>query len=402
MTISAGEGHSTHSGSERAGEEAVKEAISKSEEQPEIIFLFASSEKDGQKVLKGANNQTDADIVGCSTAGEIMGKESYTKSVVALALGGDTLNAKIGKGQNLANGEKAGEEAAESMLAKFGGNKDIMVSSNSGGNRKTYPKVLGVAMACGLIGDNQELMSGITNKAGSMQIGGGWAADDWALEKTQVYYNDEVFDDSLILAGLELDVKSGTGVAHGIHESAKQVEITTTEGKRVKEIDGQPALDVYRELFGKRAENSQFLLTKPIGINTQEEELRVREPLSLDARKGDIEFSESVPEGITVDIMDASADQILEGAKKAIEKALEDAGNPEDIKAILVHDCACRWYFLNQDESLERELENVVEEVGEDVPVVGWYTYGEIASPASLNGVRHQSMVIQVISGEKF
>jgi hypothetical protein len=99
--------------------------------------------------------------------------------------------------------------------------------------------------------------------------------------------------------------------------------------------------------------------------------------------------------------MDASADQVLEGAKNAVDMALEDAGNPEDIAAVLVHDCACRWYFLDQDKSLEKELEKVSTRIGEDVPVVGWYTYGEIASPATLNGVRHQSLVIQVITNEK-
>lgn len=402
MAIYAGQGHSSDPDSKKAGAEAVKQAISQFEQQEEIVFLFSSSEKNQQKVLEGANNQTNAQIVGCSTAGEIIGKESFTKSVVALSLGGKDVEAKIGEGKNLANGEEVGKEAAESMLSKFGENLDIMVSSSSGGKRKTYPKLLGVAMGCGLTGDNQELMSGINEKAGSMKIGGGWAADDWALKQTKVYRNEKVLDDSLILTGLKLDVKSGLGVAHGIHESAEQVEITSTDGKIVKEINDRPALEVYRELFGKEAENPQFLLTKPIGINTQEDELRIREPLGVETDKKEIRFSESVPEGITVDIMDASPDQILEGAKNAVEMALKDAGDPEEIKAVLIHDCACRWYFLNQDKSLEKELEKVVENVGSDVPVVGWYTYGEIASPASLNGVRHQSIVVQVISGEKF
>jgi hypothetical protein len=401
--IEADSGKSKNSNSKRAGQEAVEEAV-KDVESPETVFLFGSSEKDQESILEGAQEATDANVVGCSTAGEIIGTESFTKSVVALAISGDDLDIKTGKGDEVsADSVGAGRRAANSMLSSFDNIQETMVVSRDEEGWSSYPKVMGVAFGPGLNGDNGEMMSGVRDVTGPMAVGGGFAADGWAFEETNLYYDGEILNDSVILAGLELDVKSGIGVAHGLEGVLKEVELTSVSGKWVEEIDGEPALDFYRDMFGKKAENTQFLFTKPIGIgiDTPEGELRIREPMEIDKERGSIRFSEKIPEDINVKIMKASADQVLTGAEKAVKMALEDAGDPSDVAAVLIHNCACRWYFLDQQDRLEEELEIVREHVGDNTPIVGWYTYGEIASPAPLNGVRHENIVIQVITNEQ-
>lgn len=399
--VSAGSGFSGDENGKSAGKEAVEQAVEEVEDSPEIVYLFASSNYVQEEVVEGADKACDALIVGSSTAGEIHGTSSFTEHVVALAVGGEGVKAGSGVSTGVnENGFEAGRTAAEDLLEGLdNGYVPSVVASDSSGEWRSYPNILVTGIGSGLAGDNQEIMEGV-NDVLDTYIGGGWAGDDWALNQTYVLKNGEVLEDSILLAGLDIDVRTGLGVRHGLDQEVDEAEVTSAEGNWVYELDGQKALDYYKEHFGAKAANSQFLLTKPLGIDTGEDEFRIREPLDVDEEEGSMMFSERIKEGWTVHIMDAHSEEVMEGAREAVDMALEKAGDPDDVEAVLVHDCACRWYFLDQSDKLEEELEVVKEKVGEDVPVVGWYTYGEIACPGSLAGVRHQNMVVQVITGE--
>ncbi len=396
--VNACSGFSGQSDTVKAVEEAVGDAVGGLED-PEQVFLFASSHYDQEVVAETAGDVTEASVVGCSTAGEIHGTDSFTDHVVALAVGGD-LESFSGVSEIQGEGYEAGAEVSEDLLESLGdGSVPLMTASEDDG-WDSFPEQFVVALGSGLTGDNQAIMEGVSDVMETL-IGGAWAADDWSLEQTYLYRDGELLEDSMLLTALDLDVKTGLGVRHGLEQDVEEVEVTSSDGNRVKKLGDQDALSYYKDHFGERATNSQFLLTKPLGINTREEELRIREPLDIDEEEGDLIFSENIEEGWTVHLMEASSDQVMQGAEDAVEMALEDAGDPDDVEAVLVHNCACRWYFLNQSDSLEDELEIVQEKVGEDVPVVGWYTYGEIAYPGSLAGIRHQNMVLQVITSEE-
>lgn len=400
--LSAASGHADAEDDSVAGRRAVVAALEEVET-VELVLLFVSGRRDPTAVLSGASAATVAPIVGCTTAGEIADDDAHMGTVVALALGGDGLEVAVGVGTGIGEDERAaGTEAAREVLDGVGEEPiETTAISAVSGEWRSYPTVQLLAFGCGLAGDNQAVLAGVQDVVGSTAVVGGWAADDWSLEETYVFADGKVLTDAIVLACLSVDVRTGTCGRHGLTETEREFTVTAAEGPWVYELDGRPALEVYRGLYGKRATNPQFLLSKPLAIDTGETEPRVREPIAVDEDSDAIEYSEVVEEGWTVGLIDASPEQILEGVEVAVDCAMAEAGGPDDVAAVLVHDCACRWVNLTDSETRRREIESIRERVGEDTPIVGWYTYGEIVAPGSLNGVRHQNVVVQVLSNER-
>lgn len=78
-------------------------------------MAFASSNYDPYESYDGIRSVLkDADIMGCTTAGEFcnLSGKAFTDSVVVLTIGGKLLKTSIGVGKDLSkNGKKAGIEA---------------------------------------------------------------------------------------------------------------------------------------------------------------------------------------------------------------------------------------------------------------------------------------------------
>ena len=64
-----------------------------------------------------------------------------------------------------------------------------------------------------------------------------------------------------------------------------------------------------------------------------------------------------------------------EAARKAFSMIREDA-NEKKVKIVLVFECFCRFELLKTD--INQEIQAVQKVFGEEVPVVGFFTYGEI------------------------
>lgn len=243
-------------------------------------------------------------------------------------------------------------------------------------------------------------MRGIIEVVGDgFQAAGGMAGDDWELENTYVYKDGEVLFDSVVVATMRSDERRSVGVKHGLQPTENTYKVTSADGNVVKELDGRPPLEVYKELFGQKAENSQFLMTKPLGLEAGEDELRLRDPLIIND-DGSIVFAGEVQENKQVTVMESPADEVIDGTKRAAQQAYEKAGEPENVEAVIVHDCVCRWSCLQDSETRNREIQSIKDVVGEEVPIIGWYTYGELALPRTLAGMHNQTAVVQLFAEE--
>lgn len=176
---------------------------------------------------------------------------------------------------------------------------------------------------------------------------------------------------------------------------------TRRDGRVVTELDGQPALEAYRDAFGDAVDNFQFMLTKPMGYDLGGGEPSVFVPASSpfeDDPDTALHVTAPLEEGWEVSVLDTSTEAVLEGARDAVDAAMADAGHPEEVVAVLVYDCMCRWYHLSDAETRTQEAKIVQDAVGVDVPVAGFYSYGEIHSPGPRRGARNQSIVVQVVA----
>jgi hypothetical protein len=103
-----------------------------------------------------------------------------------------------------------------------------------------------------------------------------------------------------------------------------------------------------------------------------------------------------VPINSRVQLMMASVDGIGDGAKIAAEFAMKNRKNKPEL-AVLVS-CIGRKLVMNQ--RVEEEVEQVLETIGEKIPMTGFYSYGEMAP---FNGsksceLHNQTMTITLIS----
>lgn len=403
--VSAGVGHSRAADAGDAGTEAAARASADAGEDIAVGFAFASSEYDQPALVGAIDDELACPVVGCSTAGEIAGGESYTESVVVLALAGDV---DVGVGlAGIADDayEQLGREAVSGALDDL--DRDplsaTLLSRDGAGGWTSVERVATTLFGDGFFDDEAAILAGVQDVLGGTAVGGAWAGDDWKYEATWTYADGEPSRGTTTATVLDAGVRTGIGSATGLRPTDQEFTVTDAADRVVYELDGRPALDVYREAFGDAVDSFQFLLTRPMGYDLGGDEPSVFVP-GPSPFEGDpdtaMHVTGAVEEDWTVSVLDTSVDAVLSGARDAAEGAMADAGHPDDVAAVLVYDCMCRWYHLSDAETRSQEARIVRDVVGEDVPVAGFYSYGEVHSPGPMSGARNQSIVVQVISDE--
>ena len=116
------------------------------------------------------------------------------------------------------------------------------------------------------------------------------------------------------------------------------------------------------------------LIDERVSISGKEY-FQLRCGLGVDHERGTITLAASIPEGSSLTLTAASRGDIINGAKLAAEqaKATLEGAKPE---AILMFSCVGRKLVLGR--RTREEVEGVRRILGEDVPIVGFYTYGEM------------------------
>ncbi|MEN9507888.1 MAG: hypothetical protein RLZZ621_451, partial [Gemmatimonadota bacterium] len=121
----------------------------------------------------------------------------------------------------------------------------------------------------------------------------------------------------------------------------------------------------------------------------------VRTILGIDEEAGSLTFAGDMPEGFRAQLMKANVDRLVDGAHgAALAAANESHGSPA--LALLIS-CVGRKLVLKQ--RVEEELEAVRDVLGNDVAMIGFYSYGEIApaSDSRCSELHNQTMTITTI-----
>jgi hypothetical protein len=372
MALLVGVGQNQGKDSYEAGLLACQEAVHSFGENvtPDALIVFSSVAFDQTQMLKGVRSVApDALLVGCSTSGEITTNgPSLDQSVAVMALRSDTLRFSGAIGEYAqAGAREAGQRVAKMVLEQFGENKPQSFLM--------FPDVLAA--------NGSEVLAGVLDVLGQhFPVVGGAAGDDFQFKKTYQYFNGTVYSKAVVGLGVAGKVKAGIGVRHGWAPIGRPMKVTKSEGAVVHEIDGKPAIEVYDEYFGKYADElrketlGKLAITYPLGIKTDEsDEFLVRDPLSVD-EYGSITCAADVPQDAEVRLMIGSRDEALAMAKRAANRALEqlDGAKP---KAAIIFNCIARKKLFG--ETSGDEIDAIQEVIGRDVPLVGFYTYGEQA-----------------------
>lgn len=230
-------------------------------------------------------------------------------------------------------------------------------------------------------------------------ITGGLCGDGARFEKTLTSHNENPKQGEVVAIGLYGETLEVSYANYGGWTTfGPERSVTRSEGNVLFEIDGKPALDLYKTYLGDKAsELPQAALLYPLSVQSAEgEEPLVRTILNIDEEQNSMILAGDVPQGSRVQLMMSTMDDIAEGASNAAEYAMRDRTNEPEL-ALLVS-CIGRKLVLAQ--RTEEEIEEVKDVIGSKAAIAGFYSYGEMAPFAGRNAcqLHNQTMTLTLLS----
>lgn len=324
-----------------------------------------------------------AHLLGCSTAGEIHGARLTDDSVVvAVARFRDAdLRSAVAVREGAGGSFAAGRRIAESLVADD--LRAVMVLSD------------------GLEVNGSELTRGLASVLPEhVVVTGGLAADGDRFQHTWVMGADGPAVGLVTAVGMYGDsLRVGHASQGGWDLFGPERLVTRADDNVLHELDGRPALALYREYLGDLAAGLPAAgLLFPLAVRRAGDDASesvVRTILAVDDDAQSMTFAGDIPEGAIVRLMRANFDRLIEGAAHAAEltQAAEAGG------AVLCVGVSCVGRRLVLGERTEEEIEAIVELLPAGSRQVGFYSYGEISPLASGRcDLHNQTMTLTTIS----
>lgn len=330
-------------------------------ENTDIVFVFGDTDviKNRDIFHKIKNTYPNAHIVGSSSSGNILGKEISKNSLVMTAVEFESSKVEVHsvdfiKGDTL---ERLSSELVEKLSKE--GLKHVFVLSD------------------GLKVNGSELVRGMNTSLQGIHVTGGLAGDGARFQETFVISDDEAKESRIAAIGFYGEnLKISSGCFGGWSEFGTYRTITRSEGNVLYEIDGEPALDLYKRYLGEYASDlPNSGLRFPLSIKKESDDPEIiRTLLAIDEDEKSITFAGDVPEGYSARLMKPDIDKLIDGAGKAANEITVANSKPA---LGLVVSCVGRKIVLGQ--LIDEELEEVGDILGNNINLVGFYSYGEIA-----------------------
>jgi hypothetical protein len=323
-----------------------------------------------------------AKLAGCSTAGEILGRAISDDSLVVAVcrFEGTRLRSAGAPLGSVADSAAAGREIA-ATLAASDLRAVLVLSDGITVNGSDLLRGLGgalppwVTVTGGLAGDGSRFQRTWTLRRGVPEAG--WVS-------------------AVGFYGQHLRVGHG---AHGGWETfGPERRVTRAQGNVVHEIDGEPALELYRRYLGElAAELPGSALLFPLHVRTLPGgDPVVRTMLTIDEASRAMTFAGDVPQGSVVQLMRGSCERLVEGARQA---ALRVASRAAAGSAGLTIAISCVGRRLVMRERAEEEVEAVRALLPAPSELIGFYSYGEISPAGDGGGALHnQTMTLTRLS----
>ncbi len=308
-----------------------------------------------------------AHILSCSTAGEIIDGDVLDGSLAVTAMVWE--RTEIRSAERTVSSAEESEAAGKALAAALPAEalRHAMVFSDG-------QRVNGTPLVRGLIGALPK----------DVAVTGGLVGDGAEFKKTLVGLDAPPVEGKVVLLGFYGDaLKVGYGSLGGWDPFGPERLITRSKGNVLYELDGSPALALYKEYLGEQAKDlpaSGLLFPLELRIKGEKGEEEVtRTLLNIDEKEQSLIFAGDMPEGVYARLMKANFDRLIDGAAGAGGMSAEGLGRQTPELAVLI---SCIGRKLVLKDRIEEEIEAVREAIGRDAVVCGFYSYGEISPVA--------------------
>lgn len=368
-------------GAPRSGELSALAAI-----EPQLVWVFGAVERltDPAAFAALRAGLPDAELVGCSTAGEIAAAGVSDGGLVVTAVRFDDPAFRVVSTEltDMADSASAGGRLGEALAMP--GLHDVVV----------YGQGVNINGSALISGFRAVLPPDVV-------LAGGLAGDGGAFKETFTLCRAGVSARRIVALGFHgPHIRLRHGSFHGWIPFGPARRVTRATANVLFELDGQPALDVYKRYLGEYAADlpaSGLLFPFEMLGGDQNAVGLIRTILGVDEARGALVLAGDVVENGYLRLMHASTDSLVEGAEVAAERALGKLGAVEESLALLV---SCVGRKLVMGARVDEEVEAVAEVFGRRTRITGFYSYGEI-SPV-LSGLEcrlhNQTMTITHIS----
>ncbi len=348
-----------------------------------LVLVFGSNvELRDPRLIAGLRGLAPtAIIVGCSTAGEIVGATVSDGGATALFLRFDSVTVRAARRKivRMEESEEIGCQLAGELVGD--GLRHVFVLSDG-------LHVNGSALAAGL---RRHLPEGVSAT-------GGLAGDGADFKETTVLFNGCAESGQVVAVGLYgANLQVGWGSAGGWEAFGPKRLVTRAKDNVLYELDGKPALSLYKTYLGERAEGLPATgLLFPLQLLSDQADAPslVRTISAVDEAEQSLTFAGDVPAGRYVRLMKSTIDKLVWGA----EQAAQGVAAPASPEVVLLVSCVGRRLLLGQ--RVEEEVEAVLEQLGNPAGAVGFYSYGEIAPGGLSHGCEfhNQTMTLTTLS----
>ena len=377
---------------EEAAESALRAALEKSglfKADTVIFFPSFKLRRSFEKILRKIKGLSGArNVVGASAYGVITedGELERQAAVAVMVIGSDEIDTQSFLLPNLQeNNMRAGENLAR-QLQSSGLNANLML---------LFPDPFSF--------QSNAFFDGFENAHGYLPIIGGAAGEDGREEKTYQMEGDRVTFDAISGLALAGNFRTEIAVTRSCQPFGEPCRITRAEGNMIYEIDGRPAYDILLESLSQiECDNPEQIFERVfLGVPVRSFQTDflgspylIQNIMGVNVKKGMLATMSPVEEGefVTFTVRDpalARKDmrEILEGLKLRL-----DGVKPP---MAFYFNCCARGEMLygksNEDTTLIRRY-------FPDVPVLGFFTYGEIAPLDHVNHLHHHSGVLTMIA----
>jgi hypothetical protein len=342
---------------------------------PTLAIVFSSIIHD-LKELRRVFSKYDIEVFGATSSGEITNDEIHEESIVAMLLeiNRDAFRLNIFDGEGKSSYE-LGQSVAEWAKTVYD-NPALMV------------------MTAGLFTNGDEIVNGITDTMNrQVPLFGGRSGDDLRLQETFVFSASQAISNGVVALIFDQNTIHLQGVAvSGWKGIGTPKTITKAEGNIVYEIDNEPVLDVYNKYLNI-GHDIRLALEYPLLLIRDDGTFVMRVAATLNEDKSMV-YGGTMPEGSKVRFSMPPGFEVI---GHAIEQISEFHQQIPKSDAIVLYSCKARHMALGP--MVEDEI-SAVHKLWE-VPMVGFFTYGEIGPVPQGRCDFHNHTLVPVLIKEK-
>jgi hypothetical protein len=344
------------------------------------VLVYATMNHDHGALLEALREELPNDVIvlGSSGQGVVSGDQLTEEGMVlgVMGFGGEALRCSAAIEREIQiNSADKGASLGRSLKRQIGKEPEIVVLF--------YDPLSHV--------DVESVIAGVRTELSCPLIGAG-SGQPWGrpLETAQ-FWNTDVFNQGLVGLALSGPFSTEIGLCHGTAPTGITSVVTKAAGNHVLEINGRPAVEIWREVTGCQESDllhQSHFASWAVGVErtgkvegpggVEEKTSRViRGAFGFDLATGAMILQAAIPEGTNIMLHHRTVDEVLNGTK-AMATELRERLNGRQPWAVLGFECAARTYpFLGPTNTREEHLA-LRRAIAPQAPWLGMMAWGEI------------------------